>query len=246
MKVQSVYYRVCTRFLEPVGLQSGIFTLNDFLNHFTTVIEDFMERTGCIKIIMTGAVHFFISVYQVPDQISHADNMFISGRLLRRTSLEDLDNGIYQWSKKSGIPVSYHEDGLPIKKIEVYPKPNYEGQAIPTQGPGVIQPPETDDYMIVGKFHPTWRDFTLVGSQVPLDSDFHVKAVWTLDDDIGDLPDSAIPYLAWGVLGKMYGDDSEAKDEQRAKYCVSRYEEGVSIFRAITAERCFNDPDNSI
>jgi len=237
---------VCTRLLEPAGLQSGITTVDDFLLSFGDVFPDFMERTGVAKIIITGAIHFGISAYQVPDQISHVDAVFVSGRLLRRTNMQDLDNGTYQWRKRTGIPSAFHEDGLPVKQIELYPQPVYEGQAIPTEGPGVIFPPETDEYMIVGDFYPPWRDYTLVGSQVPLNPDLTVKTSWLLTDSIDGIPRSAVPYLAFGVGAEIFSDDSEAKDAARAKYCETRYEEGVAVFRQIVAERFSSDPDNAM
>jgi len=243
--VRVVYTRVCVRFLEPNGLQSGIFTDQDFLNHFAGTIGDFFERTGFSKMIATGAIHFYIPTYQVPDQISHVDNVFVAGRILRRTNLQSLGTEIFEWRKKSGIPTQFHEDGLPSKQVEIYPNPNYEGSAIPTSGPGVIQLPENDEYMVIGDFYPSLRGYSLVGSAVPVDNSLAVKTTWTLDDQIPDIPNSAIQYLAWGVLAKMFSDDSEAKDEARARYCAARFEEGVEIFRSILAERCLNEPDNS-
>lgn len=248
MKVVDVYARVCSRFLEPYppGLKSGIFTVDDFLAHFDGAVSDFFENSGIVQIIITGAIHIGIPAYQIPDQMSHVTNMFVAGRLLRRTNLQDLDNGVYQWRRRNGVPEAYHEDGLPIKQVEVYKTPAYEGQAIPTSGPGVITPPETDEFMIVGDFFPSWRDYTLVGTQVPLNADFTVKQDWALDDEILWLPNSAVPYLAWGVLEKMFSDDSEAKDQARARYCSARFQEGISVFRTILAERLFQEPDGAL
>lgn len=244
--VRQVYQRICTRWLEPAGLQSGIFTDADFLRHFAGVVEDFMERTSIVKILLTQAIHFSIPDYVVPDQMSHVENVFVTGRLLRRTDLDALNQTVYQWRKAVGIPREFHEDGLPAKTIELFPNPNYEGAPIPLPpDPNVFQIPENDNYInvIVGDFYPTWRDLTLVGPQAPLNPDWSPRVTWTLDDTISDVPASAMPYLAWGVLAKMFGDDSEAKDEQRASYCLGRYEEGIALFQAIMAEHVEDDVD---
>jgi hypothetical protein len=194
--------------------------------------------------VVTGAVHFGISVYQVPDQLSHVNNVFVSGRLLRRTNLESLNTGTYAWRKQAGIPKSYLEDGLAVKQVQITPVPNYEGTPIPTDGSvAIITPPETNEPMAVGDFYATWRDYSLVGSQVPLDSANNVISTYALATVLNGIPNSAVPYLAWGVLSKMFSDDSESKDEVRARYCSSRYAEGISIFRAILAEKCLEEPD---
>lgn len=248
MTVNDIYARVCLKFLEPLplGLSSGIFTVSDFLDHFASVAPDFYEKSGYVKMVVTQAINFSISQYEVPDQMSHVDNCFVSGRLLRRESLESLNTTVSRWRTATGIPRSYHEDGLPVKTIELYPSPNYQGDAMPTSGADVFQSPETGTYFQVGGFFPKMRNLTLTGSQVPLNDDLTPKTSWTLTDTITGLPDSAAVYLSWGVLAKMYSDDSEAKDEQRAQYCAARYDEGVSLFKTIVAERGFEDPDNSL
>jgi hypothetical protein len=45
------------------------------------------------------------------------------------------------------------------------------------------------------------------------------------------VPDDWTPYIAWGVLGEMFGKEGEASDPERAEYCRSRYEEGVELAR---------------
>jgi hypothetical protein len=248
MLVSDVYARVCSRFLEPYppGLQSGIFTLNDFLGHFASVIEDFFERTGILKILCTEAVHAFISVYAVPDAMSHVENVFVSGRSLSRENLESLNEGVHNWRKVRGIPKSFLEDGLAPKQVELFPCPNYEGAPIPPTGANVLQSPETGRYFQMGDFFPAYRGLTLEGIQVPLDASGNPKSTWALGDTILGLPNSAVPYLSWGCLAKLFSDDSEAKDPVRAEFCAGRYQEGVALFSAIDIEKCLRDPEGAI
>lgn len=50
------------------------------------------------------------------------------------------------------------------------------------------------------------------------------------------LPDSALPYIKYGVLEKIYTVDGEYKNNQAAMYCRARYSEGVNLFSAIMTE----------
>lgn len=60
---------------------------------------------------------------------------------------------------------------------------------------------------------------------------------YTLDEIIPVIPDSfAAVYLAYGVLARIFSNDSECKDLQRAYYCQARYMEGVNAAAAISGE----------
>lgn len=43
------------------------------------------------------------------------------------------------------------------------------------------------------------------------------------------VPDEYAPYIAWGVLADMLGKQGEASDPERASYCESRYQEGITL-----------------
>lgn len=81
------------------------------------------------------------------------------------------------------------------------------------------------------------RNLTTYGSQLP------PKNLYALTDTIPLLPDSAAMYLAWGILQKIYSDDSELKDSQKAAYCGARWQEGINIFRAALLEQ-YGDSDD--
>lgn len=81
------------------------------------------------------------------------------------------------------------------------------------------------------------RNLTTYGSRLPGETSY------ALTDTIPLLPDSAAMYLAWGVLQKIYSDDSELKDKQKAMYCGARYMEGVNLFRAALLEHLGDNDD---
>ena len=46
-----------------------------------------------------------------------------------------------------------------------------------------------------------------------------------------EVPDDFAPYILYGALSSLLGDEGEANDPQRAAYCDQRYQEGVELVR---------------
>jgi len=59
------------------------------------------------------------------------------------------------------------------------------------------------------------------------------SVVFTLGEVIPVIPDSFCVYLAYGILAKIFSMDGEAKDSQRANYCLARFNEGINIAAAV-------------
>lgn len=55
------------------------------------------------------------------------------------------------------------------------------------------------------------------------------------------IPDSFVPGIVYGVAAKLFSADSEAKDNQRAKYCASRYQFMLSLVGSVLDETSFED-----
>lgn len=81
------------------------------------------------------------------------------------------------------------------------------------------------------------RNLTCLGSQIPTAGSYTLASVIPL------MPDTATMYLGWAVLAKVYSDDGELKDGQKAMYCTARYQEGVGLFRSIMTEEIEDDPE---
>ena len=74
-------------------------------------------------------------------------------------------------------------------------------------------------------------NLTMVGTMGP------PQITYTLSTPIpSSVPDSAVCYLAYGVLSRIFSSDSEVKDMQRAYYCLARYSEGVNVLAGISGE----------
>jgi len=224
--VQDIYQTVCWVLMEDNGLELGIVTEQQFLDTFAAVFLEFVQKTGITSEIFTQQINAGQSQYMAPPDMVYLQHCFYGGVILSRETLEELDNETYNWRLKSGTPTKYHEDGLPIKTVELVPTPNYTGTAytIPV-GPDA-QPP----FGVYGVFNPGDSNLTMVGSQSITYNTF------TLGQLIPVIPDSACLYLGYGVLQTLFSTDGEAKDTQRAQYAAARWNEGLNIFQTVSGQ----------
>lgn len=81
------------------------------------------------------------------------------------------------------------------------------------------------------------RNLTTYGSQMP------DPMTYALDTVIPLLPNTACLYVGYGILARVFSSDTELKDAQKALYCQSRWQEGVSLFRAILLEELLDESE---
>lgn len=83
--------------------------------------------------------------------------------------------------------------------------------------------------------------YGLIAAMVPSTGNLS-KFGTALPDNISDLelasyielvPDSIVHYLKYGILAKIFSSDNELRDEQKAAYCASRYEECARLLGAM-------------
>lgn len=229
--VQSIVNQVAWDILEDVvdgpGPSLGLVTVQEILDDLGIVLMDFLRKTGIEWTIFTQQLVASVSQYTVPNQMPEVYYVFQNAYIIDRINFYSTYlRG--QWTRNPGMSKAYHEDGLPIKTIELVPPPNWNGIGfIPTVGP----PPPFGTFDSPGgttaPFQPGNRNLTMVGSAIP------TQEVWGIDDTLAGIPDSATPYLVFGILQKIFSADGESRDIQRANYCQKRYEEGISLYRSV-------------
>lgn len=229
MLVSVVYGTVCNRLLEPGGFQLGLVTEAQFLVYFADVINAFLRDTGISKLFVTQQIVSGTGSYVTPDRLTEPAGVFTSGRFTARSTLDSIDASIFNWRTKTGEVKVWHEDGLPINTVQLVPAPNWTGTA--------IAPPGYTEITGAGTIPAADRNITVYGATLP------VQLTYVLADTIPLLPDSAAIYLAWGILEKIYSDDSELKDRQKATYCSARFFEGKSVFRTVMKEELGDDDE---
>jgi len=208
--------------LEDFKLVLGILTDQQFLDYLEEAILEFAQQVGMVKKIFTQTVMNAQPVYIIPDDILQVQYGFIGGVFIERTSLDELQNGEFEWAKQSGYPTAWLEDGLPTSRAQLFPIPDYTGT--------IIHAPRAPfgDY---GSFHTDQRNYTVVGSSGPN------PIALTLDSNIPpEVPASFTPYLVYRILYRVLNLDGEAHDSQRSAYCLARWNEGIALAQSIMLE----------
>lgn len=222
--IQSIVNQIAYDLLEPTvggpGFTTGLVTQQDVLDMIGIVMQDFCRQTGMTWGVFTQVLNAGVSAYLIPDQMTQVYYVFQNARIVNKIDL--FSNYILgQWQRKPGQIKAYHEDGLPIKTLEVVPAPNWNGTNFtPTAGP----PPPFGAF---GDFQPGNRNLSFVGNLIPS------KETWGIGDTLSGIPDSFTPYIVFGVLERIFNKDGESRDPQRALYCNARYKEGIGVARAI-------------
>lgn len=217
VSVQNLYSRITEILLEPGGFVLGVFTEAQFLHVLAAVAQDFAQRSPLDKKIFTTMVNAGVSEYVMPDDVMKPELCFIGGKLIEKSHEAELARGHIDWRRQTGPPRQWHEDSLAVKRLELFPTPDFNGANIP------------GDTLPIGKygeFYPAERNLTVIGPGGPN------KTAWTLADSI-DIPASFGPYLMFGVLEQIFSSESELRDLQRATYCRARYEEGIEVSKQI-------------
>ena len=227
---QDIYQTVCFDLAEDLGLQLNLLTVDQFLLLLNQTISDFVTKTAPVKRIYTQTVMAGQSQYAVPDDILRVDAAFVSGNWIQSSTQPQLSRLCRNWRAEMGNPAQYHEDGVPMKTLELVPTPVWNGTYI--NGPLEPNPPHAiyDSFSAMGQNARVLRGLSIVGPQ-------QAPAVATLGSQIQLIPDDiALAYLPFGVLERIFSSDSENKELQVAAFCGAQYTEGVNLLRAITAE----------
>jgi hypothetical protein len=222
--VQSIVNQIGVDLLEPnpPGFLTGTITQAEILDILGPVLMDFLTQTGLIWDVFTQFLEAGISQYILPDSMSDTYYCFVDAKIIEQVDLFS-DYLLGQWTRKPAYPLAWHQDGLPIKTIEVVPAPNWNGVA---PNPSPPQPP----FGTFGSFQPGDRDLTFVGPILAS------KEVWSIGDTLDTIPDTFTVYLAYGILSRIFSSDGELKDMSRANYCSTRYQEGVKLAKIILLE----------
>jgi hypothetical protein len=230
------------------------------LDDFQEVMFDFLQQSGLVKKLINIHMQQNVSVYAVPDHAMDVQEALFDDRYIYRTFAFDMDQTLYAWRTKAGTPLRWHEDRLNLKQVEVQPKPNADGYTVDvtaafygtissvTAGTinvtasapfyGTISSYTSSVYLEtpVGLFGTiseavsSNRNLTLVATGKQLQKTF------ALTDLIEILPTSFIQYVKYGVLEMCFGRDGETRDVFRQRYAAARYEEGISLARAISGD----------
>ena len=225
--VQFIYDRCCDALLEPGGLVLGLFTESQFLHALAVSYLDFSQRASLDRKIFTQMIKAGVSVYTVPEDVQFPKLCFVGGKLIERVMEADLAHGHFGWRKQVGPVRQWHEDNLEPKHVEVFPKPDRDGENIAGDGSLIGT---------YGDFTPRDRNLTMVGPASPS------QTTLTLGDTL-DVPEMFGPYFVYGVLEQVFSGESELRDPQRAAYCQARWQECFSLADCIADQELMEGGD---
>lgn len=260
--VNGIYVHVCDKILESGGLQSGLWSVQEFLDTYVDVAMDFLQRISLYKKLDAQVQSAGTSQYTWDDWAMDIQAVFSNEKFLFRDTVDDLDASHQGWVGKVGTPRSWHDDQLPEKVSELYPAPSNDGNQVQTSAIngylGTLAAVTAGDFNITvaAPFYGTISSnagtayletagpfFGVIASMV--ESKTNVVAVATatlfsLEVTLGSpvelLHDSLVQYVKWGILARFWSKDGDGKNDFQAKFAMQQYEEGIAICKAISGE----------
>lgn len=142
--VQDIYTQVAKIFMEDVGFSAGTGMITDsmFFTALGDVMNDFLDRTECVKKIINIPIAFGESTYIEPEVICEVQSASQNRTFIYRDSGFFLDSQNPQWTSEFNQPAKWREDEKPPKRIQLTPTPNVDGwqvsTSLPQQGYGTI------------------------------------------------------------------------------------------------------------
>ncbi len=252
MIIRKLYDRICSRLLEPGGLVLGIVAEQDFLNSYTSVMNDFLSRTGLIRRFAVMRLDYGVAQYRYPDWLAIADAVFVDEQAVFKSQIGEWGAQI-QFTNEVGEVQAWAQDRQEDTQFTLRPAPAAQGQVITAGASGdfgsVAAPMLTGD----GGATPSFAERTyvedpgslLTGIEAWVGSAGNVTVLGTaalynedpdLDDEVEGMALPFMLYIGYGILAKIFSTDGEAKDTQRAKYCIARYDEGIKLGSRLAGE----------
>lgn len=258
MLINSLYLDCCEVLLESGGLQTGLLTVSQFLDFYVATMNDFLGETGIIKAIGAQGQQYGQQQYDVPDWIGDIEACFSDGSTLFRDVEQSIASRNRNWRSEIGACRSWRQDKEPMDTVSVYPGPKLQGQA-GGPDPGIVvawvpggasqvqafigtlsQSGQVATFASPGTFFAgvnpqpiaqfSRKNICMVGQVVLFSNSVQ------LGDSIESLPDDFVIFIKYGILSRVWSVDGENKDPQRARYCMARYQEGVSLGKAVMGE----------
>lgn len=209
--VNDLYLMCCNTLLEPGGFQTGIWTLQSFLDAYRDVVVDWLQRTGSYKKIACVVQQFGIGQYEFQDFVLEPQHLFSDEKALFRGDVDDLDAAIQNWVGQVRTPQQWRDDQLPMKTAEVFPTPQINGNEVLTPNPNGY-------YGTLSKWTP--GDITLTAQADPVIIPFY----GTLSKNLGTMYlESAGPFF--GTLANLI----ESKTNLAALATVTLFNQTVTL-----------------
>jgi hypothetical protein len=265
ISVSNIYSQICTILMEPLptGLSTGTLTEQDFLNIFSDIIQDFVERASLIKQLINIPAEGGVNFYTQPDYALSIQEILYDEKYMYLTDSLELDALLQIWRNMTeAVPRRWVQDRTMVNTFEIVGAPLWDGYTVTMTAPlyGTLSSiSSVNDFTFTtsAPLYGTISSYTgpmylesgggmLLGTISDMVSSNHnlvlVSPVkpsgidFSLSNIIEFVLDSFTPYIKYGILAKIFEIDGEMRDVLRARYCKARYEEGILLAKAIAAE----------
>lgn len=263
MLVSEIYDSVTSDLLERGGFTLGLVSEDNFLTHYGSIHADFLQKTGIIRTIHCQPQQFGVDTYVLPDSVGDTKQAFSEETALFESSESDMASLNPAWARQIRQPRSWSQDKGKMTNIRISPAPRIDGSQVAVNGgalygtasespAGEVQVtcgtaeglygtiggdngslsliPTGPFFGTVAQFNVSKGNLAVIAQQSQFDQ------APTLKGYVEWLPDSFALYIGYGILAKIFSTDGEMKNDQLARYCFARYEEGILLAQAISGE----------
>jgi hypothetical protein len=259
--IQNVHDAVCQVMLEPNGFTLGLVTEEQFLQLYVETITEFLGRSGLFKGIAVIPQQYGIGIYTLPDWMLGPEAAFTDGLAIGRDPESQLAAVDQRWQSRVGTPRSWRQDKLLQNQAAIFPAPTVENDNLPQPGnygivaawvPGgnlseiqafigtMVQANQTATFTSPGVVFANLTGNTLNQFSRGNLSILGILGLFSADVALGNpvesLTDDWVHFLKYGILKRIFDSDSECRDVMRARYCETRFEEGIALARAIMGD----------
>lgn len=267
MLIREIYNSVTSDLLERGGFQLGLVTDEIFLAHYQSVFEDYLQRISLAWTLHSQPQQFGVCDYDMPDHVGEVKQVFSAEKGLGRSTKAGVSNVNQRWMDDIGSPRTFIPDDESMGSVRLYPRPQLDGApaaavtpgygtlsassssadvqfTCPSGGYGVISGdasgkvalmPAGPGFGTIARIDGSGRNLSVLATRAAFNKypDLDYVVEW--------LPDSFALYLGYGILAKIFSTDGEMKNDQLARYCNARFEEGVALAKEISVERIRED-----
>jgi hypothetical protein len=268
-KIQKIYDGICRVVMEPNGLLLGLLTEREVIDAIGSVVSDLLFNGAVIRRFQIQQIQFGKIQYEEPDWMLNTEQCLVDEAHLWMQSTFDTATANPDWlTSLPGRPSTYRMDQQEQKKISIQPAPAFSGPVVdlidgqPFYGTlaeqqdgfsiafsssdpyyGVLSgdydsetylEAQPDGFGVMENLVTSDGNLMSFGPSQPIRDDDQ------LNDFLADVPNSFLIYIKYGALARIFTDNSELKDLNRAKYCQQRFEEGCRILAAVNTDLLYS------
>lgn len=255
--------------MEPNGLLLGLLTEREVINAIGSVVSDLLFDGAVIRRFQIQQIQFGKIQYEEPDWMLNTEQCLVDESHLWMESTFDTATANPDWlTSLPGRPSTYRMDQQEQKKISIQSAPAFSGPvvdlingqpfygtlseqqdgfsiAISSSDPfyGVVSGDYDSETYLESQpagFGVIENLVTSDGNLMSLGPSQPIRDDDQLDDFLADVPNSFLIYIKYGALARIFTDNSELKDLNRAKYCQQRFEEGCRILAAVNTDLLYS------